>query len=267
MKILIYIKQFILLPIRLTAIILYVILGFLTQILVFFWIKPYLKRSIIALWSRLVLFAFGIKLQADSFKKSTYKSIYFTKNEVTKAEPALYVSNHISWLDILVIQSVAPVVFVAKIEIKSWPILGWLVTMADTCFINRSRRSTLLKVHSTLTTYLQAGQSICIFPEGKTTNGQQILPFHASLFQAAIDAGVVVQPIYLNYSHSAAAYVDNISLLASVYSVLLAPNLQITAVKLPVLPTILQTRQCLAIEAHQQVAGEYARYVTNYIPN
>ncbi len=262
MKIFIYIKPFILLPIRLTAVILCVILGFLTQILIFFWIKPYLKRSIIALWSRLVLAAFGIKLVTNSFKISTYKSADFTKNQT-----ALYVSNHISWLDILVIQSVAPVVFVAKSEIKSWPILGWLVTMADTCFINRSRRSALLKVHSTLTTYLQAGQSICIFPEGTTSNGQQILPFHASLFQAAIDAGVVVQPIYLNYSHSAAAYIDNISLLASVCSVLLAPKLQVTLVKSAILPTALQTRQHLATEAHQQVVNEYAKQISNDVPN
>ncbi|MEN9911743.1 MAG: hypothetical protein RI956_187 [Pseudomonadota bacterium] len=220
---------------------------------------------IIALWSRLVLAAFGIKLVTDFSKTNLIKNEAIKAKKI-KAETALYVSNHISWLDILVIQSVAPVVFVAKSEIKSWPILGWLVTMADTCFINRSRRSTLLKVHSTLTTYLQAGQSICIFPEGTTTDGQQILPFHASLFQAAIDAGVVIQPIYLNYSHSAAAYVDNISLLASVRSVLLAPKLQITVVKLPVLPTILQTRQCLAIEAHQQVVGEYAKHI-NYVPD
>jgi 1-acyl-sn-glycerol-3-phosphate acyltransferase len=114
---------------------------------------------------------------------------------------------------------------------------------------------------------LQAGQSICIFPEGTTSNGQQILPFHASLFQAAIDAGVVVQPIYLNYSHSAAAYIDNISLLASVCSVLLAPKLQVTLVKSAILPTALQTRQHLATEAHQQVVNEYAKQISNDVPN
>lgn len=251
----------ILLPFRIIVLLLCVLIGLLIQSFVFFWIKPNIKHKIIAIWSRVVLQVLGIRLNTVTTNAGIHASYSELNLSSHKNEAALYVSNHISWLDILAIQSVDPVVFVAKSEIKSWPVLGWLVALAGTCFINRSRRSTLLRVHSTLTAYLQAKQSICIFPEGTTTDGQQILPFHASLFQAAIDAGVKVQPIYLHYSHKSAAYIDNISLLASVYSVLTAPALSITVLKLPTVSTKCITRQALSSQVYQEMLNKHIEFI------
>jgi 1-acyl-sn-glycerol-3-phosphate acyltransferase len=211
-----------------------------------------------------MLLAFGVKLQVFQAKtplKNT--AVASAASTVSTASTALYVSNHVSWLDILAVQAAAPVVFVSKSEVKSWPVLGWLVAMAGTCFIDRSRRSALRSVHQALTQHLQAGQSVCIFPEGTTTDGSQVLPFHGGLLQAAIDAGVAVQPVRLDYSHTAAAYVDEVSLLGSVRAVLLAPRLHVRVHLLTALPTadalIAQppiTRQYLAQTAQQLVAAQ-----------
>jgi 1-acyl-sn-glycerol-3-phosphate acyltransferase len=108
-------------------------------------------------------------------------------------------------------------------------------------------------VHDTLTTHLQAGQSVCIFPEGTTSDGTQVLPFHAGLLQAAIEAGVPVQPIHLGYSHPSAAYIDEMTLLGSLGSILLAPRLHVRVQSLPCLSIDGATRQSLGIQAHATI--------------
>ncbi len=181
-----------------------VAMGLITQIVFFAWIKPKLARSIVSLWSKAMLLCLGVRIQ---------------KIGVPTLKPALFVCNHVSWLDILVLQASAPVVFVAKSEIQSWPVIGRMVTMAGTCYIHREKRTALRGVHSALTLQLRKGQSICIFPEGATSNGLQVLPFHGGLLQAAIDAAVPVQTMRLIYSHDSAAYIDDITLISSALSI------------------------------------------------
>jgi 1-acyl-sn-glycerol-3-phosphate acyltransferase len=112
---------------------------------------------------------------------------------------ALIVSNHISWLDIFVINSLHPCRFVAKAEIRAWPVLGWLVAQAGTVFIARGNRRDLRHIFKGLVDALGQGQRVAFFPEGTTAGQGQLLPFHANLFEAAIDAGVPVQPYALAY--------------------------------------------------------------------
>jgi 1-acyl-sn-glycerol-3-phosphate acyltransferase len=228
-----------LLPIRIALVLSCVLIGLLTQL--FWWLKPAAARRIVALWSRTLLACLGVRLILDKPQTSVLTS-------------TLVVSNHISWMDILALQAAVPVVFVAKSEIKSWPVLGWMVALAGTCFIDRSRRTALRTVHATLTAHLLANQSICIFPEGTTTDGRQVLPFHAGLLQAAIEAGVPVQPMRLSYSHPAAAYIDDMTLIASIGSVLLAPQLSVTVKALDILDVQGSTRQSLSLQAHAAIA-------------
>lgn len=121
-------------------------------------------------------------------------------------EHALIVANHVSWLDIFVINALHPCRFVAKAEIRSWPVLGWLAASAGTVFIARGNRRELRHIFKGLVTVLQEGQRVAFFPEGTTSLQGEVLPFHANLFEAAIDAEVAVQPYALSYVDAAGAW-------------------------------------------------------------
>jgi 1-acyl-sn-glycerol-3-phosphate acyltransferase len=102
----------------------------------------------------------------------------------------LLVSNHSGYLDIFVLASLAPVVFVAKREIKFWPVVGWLTQMGGTLFVNRERRAQVGQVNDEIQAALNRGALVVLFPEGASSNGQTILPFKSSLLEPA------VQPTY-----------------------------------------------------------------------
>ncbi len=244
MKSLAQLRCYLLMPLRLTAVLLVTLLGLFVQLAFFTWVKPTASRRIVTLWSHTMLMCLGVGLiQTKTLKQTNQKST------------ALFVSNHVSWLDILVLQASAPVVFVAKSEIKSWPVLGWMVALAGTCFIHRERRTALRGVHIALTAHLLAGQSVCIFPEGTTSDGTRVLPFHGGLLQAAIDAQVAVQPMRIDYSDQAAAYVGDITLLGSVRNILLTPNLRVQVYKLSAIAAPHEHRQAIAVKAHQAIVA------------
>ncbi len=116
---------------------------------------------------------------------------------------ALIVCNHISWLDISVIGSRFPVVFLANSVIMKWPVLGWVIKKAGTLFIEKGTGSA--KAIIDLGHSLQEHQSVLIFPEGRTTDGTGVIRFQPRLFQSAIDAGARVQAIGIRYVDSSGA--------------------------------------------------------------
>jgi 1-acyl-sn-glycerol-3-phosphate acyltransferase len=97
----------------------------------------------------------------------------------------LLVSNHLSYLDILVLASIAPTVFVAKHEVKSWPVFGWFALLAGTLFIDRERRSQVGQVSQEIRAALDQGALVVLFPEGTSSGGETILPFKSSLLEPA----------------------------------------------------------------------------------
>ncbi|PRX29514.1 lyso-ornithine lipid acyltransferase [Paraburkholderia sp. BL18I3N2] len=131
---------------------------------------------------------------------------------------ALVVANHISWIDIYVINAWRPTPFVSKAEIRQWPVVGWLAQQLDTVFIQREKRSDAKRIMHELSDRLGAGELMCVFPEGTTSNGLAVLPFHANMFQAAVSASVPVQPLCMMYEDAqgrqstAPAYIDDLSL-------------------------------------------------------
>ncbi|NPT35353.1 lysophospholipid acyltransferase family protein [Paraburkholderia xenovorans] len=131
---------------------------------------------------------------------------------------ALVVANHISWIDIYVINAWRPTPFVSKAEIRQWPVVGWLAQQLDTVFIQREKRSDAKRIMHELSDRLGAGELMCVFPEGTTSNGLAVLPFHANMFQAAVSASVPVQPLCIMYEDAqgrqstAPAYIDDLSL-------------------------------------------------------
>jgi 1-acyl-sn-glycerol-3-phosphate acyltransferase len=144
--------------------------------------------------------------------------------------PLLVVANHISWLDILVMLAAQPVCFVSKSEVKSWPLIGWLATNAGTLYIERaSRRDAMRVVHHIAdalkpATPEHAAQMIAVFPEGTTSDGSVVLPFHGNLIQAAISVHAPIQAVALRYLDEktgqlslAPAYIGDDDLVSSVW--------------------------------------------------
>lgn len=112
--------------------------------------------------------------------------------------PVLYVSNHISWSDIPVLGGMVPLRFLSKAEVGHWPVIGWLAEQAGTLFIQRGSGKAG-QIRQEIAHTLERGQSVLIFPEGTTTTGVTVLPFHSRLLHAAADARVAVQPISIAY--------------------------------------------------------------------
>ena len=113
-------------------------------------------------------------------------------------EPMLWASNHVSWTDIPLLGQLLPLSFLSKAEVRSWPLAGWLAHKAGTLFIRRGSGDSALLARQ-LQRYLQGGHALLIFPEGTTTDGQQVRTFHGRLLTGSIEAGMPVQPVAIRY--------------------------------------------------------------------
>ena len=152
-----------------------------------------------------------------------------------RAGPVLLVANHHSWLDIPVLHAARYCRFISKSDLQDWPIVGTLATAAGTLYIRRESRRDALRMVTSMRDALLAGEVLAVFPEGQTGDGRALLPFHANLLQAALDAGAPVQPVGLRFldgiggaTSDAPSFVGDESFLGSVWRTLKAPG--ITAV-------------------------------------
>ena len=139
--------------------------------------------------------------------------------------PCLVVSNHISWLDILVLGSAVPVVFLSKAEVAHWPAISRLARAGGTLFIERGSEGAARHSIERMRKAFKRQQNVAIFPEGTTGKGQIVLPFHPRLFAAAIESGTQVQPVALRYPHPEGVhpkvpYVDDQTLIPSILGIL-----------------------------------------------
>ena len=113
--------------------------------------------------------------------------------------PVVFVANHVSWVDIVVLHSQRMMGFVAKREIAGWPLVGWLARMGETIFHQRGSTESLGGVLHEMLARLRAGRAVGVFPEGRTRDGRAVGPFHARIFLAAVEADAPVQPVALRY--------------------------------------------------------------------
>ena len=148
------------------------------------------------------------------------------------AGPALVVCNHLSWLDIVAIHAARHVRFVSKAGVHHWPVVGTLAVGAGTLFIERESRRDAVRVVHHMTEALRNGDLVAVFPEGTTSDGRGVLPFHANLLQAAIVSGAPVLPTALRFADAATGetstaplYVGDDSLVGSLWRTLTAPPL------------------------------------------
>lgn len=152
----------------------------------FSWCSIHKKQPVIRWWSRQLLRLCRVQVELQGAPAA-------------QGTAALWVANHVSWLDIFVINAVRGTHFVAKSEIRRWPLLGWLVAGSGTVFIERQRRYAIKEVSKQLRTLFQQGQVVGLFPEGTTSDGLDVQRFHSSLFATAIDANVPLQTIALRF--------------------------------------------------------------------
>ncbi|MNF35507.1 2-acyl-glycerophospho-ethanolamine acyltransferase [compost metagenome] len=113
-------------------------------------------------------------------------------------EPMLWVSNHVSWTDIPLLGALAPLSFLSKAEVRTWPVAGWLAHKAGTLFIRRGSGDSGL-VGQQLGRHLGEGRHLLIFPEGTTTDGSLLKTFHSRLLTSAVETEVPVQPVAIRY--------------------------------------------------------------------
>jgi 1-acyl-sn-glycerol-3-phosphate acyltransferase len=150
--------------------------------------KP-LKLKLISWWCKHLLHAFNIKVVVTGDVPQHPHSMHNT----------MVIANHISWADIHALTSLLPLRFIAKYEISTWPVFGYLATKANALYIDRAKRRDAAKTVAMTRQSLLSGDNICLFPEGTTTDGTLIKPFKSSLMQAAIEAKATLQPVVIRY--------------------------------------------------------------------
>ena len=170
------------------------------------------------------------------------------------------VANHVSWLDIYVLNAVRPVNFVSKAEVRSWPIIGWLAAKTGTLFIDRSKRHDTARVNHQISAVLKQGGCVAIFPEGTTSDGTLLRPFHASLLQPAVHSHCKIWPVAIRYTHAdgtlntAPAYVDELSFADSLRVILGQPVIYVELTFSAPIEVHAKTRRELAREAELAIA-------------
>lgn len=158
------------------------------------------------------------------------------EGEATLPGPLLLVANHISWLDITSLHAARFCRFVSKADVARWPLIGALATGVGTLFIQRESRRDAMRVVHHMADSLRAGDVLAVFPEGTTSDGVDLLPFHANLLQAAITAGAPVQPVALQFLDArgerslAPCYVGDDTLLGSVWRTVRARGITVRIV-------------------------------------
>lgn len=147
-----------------------------------------------------------------------------------RSGPVLLVANHISWLDILVMHAARYCRFVSKADVRHWPLIGALATGAGTIYIERESRRDAMRVVHHMADSLKRGEVVAIFPEGTTSDGVSLLPFHANLLQGALSADAPAQPVALSFIDSASrvvsltpCYIGDDTLVGSVWRTLAGP--------------------------------------------
>jgi len=216
--------------------------------LVFPFLDPEARLRRVRDWSHALLAILSIRLRVHG--------------ERPPRRPLLIVANHVSWVDIFALDAVAPVRFVAKSEIRAWPAIGWLAGKAGTLFIRRGHHGHAGRLSRVVAERLIAGERFAVFPEGTTTPGDVLLPFHASLIQPAVLAGVPVVPVAIRYTRTdgslcrEAAYDGDRSLLLTLRQMWTLAEIRVDlSFGDPLIPASGRDRRVLAREAEAAIAA------------
>ncbi len=205
------------------------------------------RQATVSRWSRRLLAIIGVRVRLSG--------------PVAVADAGyLIASNHVSWVDIFALLGQMPLTFVAKSEIRGWPLIGPLAAGVGTLFIERGRSRHARATNERIAALIQAGGVVSVFPEGTTTLGDRLLPFHAALFQPVVDACSAVQPVALLYRDASGkpttipAYVDDMSLVASVWRILRMGHVEVELRRVEPIATAGLGRREVSLATEQAIA-------------
>lgn len=185
------------------------------------------------------------------------KALHIVGVEVrVHGEPAqgavLFVSNHVSWLDIGALNTIIDAGFIGKSELRHWPVLGFLIARGGTVFIERGGAGAAQNATREMVERLGHGDRVAVFPEGTTTRGP-MRRFHPRLFEAARVTGAPIQPVALRYDNDAAPFVDDRSFLSHLWGILGERRITVDVWLLPPIATEDRDRRSIARAAESSI--------------
>ncbi|MCF7797929.1 MAG: 1-acyl-sn-glycerol-3-phosphate acyltransferase [Lentisphaeria bacterium] len=242
----------------------YFLLGAMVLLMVrLFSVKFYLRFMSywVFLGTRVLMTALNAKIKVEN------------GDNIPRGKSFVVIGNHTSYLDIPVVASQIPVLFVAKQDVKQWPLIGWAGYFAGTIFVDRDTGGKSGKYIQVMRTVLGFGTNIIFYPEGTTTGGEDLLRFRSALFAAAATAGVPVLPVGITYTHIGGIPTDEIArdlvmwykddpFLAHFLTLLRLPSIGVTIrvgnpTSIDLNPDTIENRQKIAAQFRDQVAALY----------
>jgi 1-acyl-sn-glycerol-3-phosphate acyltransferase len=222
------------------------------------WIKfPRLSREHkleeIKVWSKETLEIIGIQVIPET---------PLAQIEASDA-PRMFVANHVSWVDALIIQSIQPSIFVAKSEVKHWPIVGSIATACGVVFVDRGSPSSARRMVDDVSSALHHGYCVAGFPEGTSSEGHSVSLFHANLFEAAINHHIQVQPLAIRYTNPMtgalclkAAFIGDIGFVQSLHQIMASDGIHAKVHAGDMLSPQGHSRRTLAHLSHRSVSSQ-----------
>lgn len=223
------------------------------------WLKfPHLSRDkkleAIQSWSSATLKILGIHVIQQKLAPQD--------GQVSDA-PLMLVANHISWIDALIIQSIQPSVFVAKSEIRNWPVVGSIAKACGVVFVDRGSPSSARRMVDDVSSALHHGYCVAGFPEGTSSEGTSVSLFHANLFEAAINHHVQVQPVAIRYTDPQtglicmrAAFIGDIGFVQSLHQVMASKAIHAKVHVGELISSQGHSRRTLAHLSHRSVSSQ-----------
>lgn len=234
---------------RLLRVCVHVIEGLATAAVIFPFSSTRLRDTLIRIWSRKLITILRVRVRVEG------------KANGANAAGAIFVANHISWLDVWLIDSQRACRFVSKSEVRDWPVMGWLAAKAGTLFIQRARRHHTAALNQQITRALSQGSCVAMFPEGTTSDGRQVRRFFTSLLQPAADAGAPLVPVAIRYVRNngetdlTPAFIDDMTMVESLRRILRARETIAELTFLPAIDTRGKSRRDIAHAAQEAIAA------------
>ena len=252
--------RYLIAPLRVLILLLHILDGVLISGLLFPALDQPKRNRIIRVWSRGLLRICAMRLIVAG---NALDPRLARDGVLEGTRGRLVLANHVSWIDVFALLATLPSRFVAKSEIGRWPLIGLLVTLVGTLYIERGRRHAVAAMNQRVRDRLKEGHSVVVFAEGTTTDGFSLLPFHSNLIAPALEEGCEIWPVAVRYTEggvqtSAACFVGEMGLVTSLWNILVARDI---AVEIALLPSLVATAE----STRHQLAHRARVAIANYL--
>ncbi len=234
---------------RLLRFLFHVMRGIATVALVFPFIGRARQVVLTQDWTRFILAIFGVGVQVSGHVPPV------------PARRILFVANHISWLDVALLMAQRPARFIAKSEIRAWPVLGWLSERAGTLFIERRRHGDAGRINRMVHAALAQDECVAFFPEGTTSRGDLVQPFNTALLQPAVESHAPLWPVGIRYPvpggepNPVVAFVGDTTFSRSLWTIMGEKKIEAELIYAPPIDTEGKNRRELARLAEEAIAS------------